>query len=77
MCYMTETIGVRDLRQNASTYLDRVAAGEVFEITNWGRPVARLIPLDTDQDWADLIAAGEVTPARRPRTDLLTHRRSR
>jgi prevent-host-death family protein len=70
MCYM-ERIGVRELRQNASQYLDRVAAGEVIEVTQRGQLVARIIPATTDP-WAALIASGEVTPARSPRTDVLT-----
>jgi prevent-host-death family protein len=69
MCYM-ERIGVRELRQNASQYLDRVAAGEVIEVTQRGRLIARIIPATTDP-WAGLIASGEVTPARTPRTDAL------
>lgn len=71
MCYM-EQIGVRELRQNASPYLDRVAAGEIIEITNHGVPVARLVPISDDPEWTKLIAAGEVEQARRPRTDLIT-----
>lgn len=39
-----ETIGVRELRQHASRYLARVANGESLEVTDRGRPVARLIP---------------------------------
>ncbi len=57
-----ETIGVRDLRQNASRYLDRVAHGESIEVTDRGRPVARLVPITSDA-WADMIASGRVTPA--------------
>jgi len=72
MCYM-EQIGVRELRQNASQYLDRVARGEIVEITHRGEPVARLVPVtDSDPEWANLIATGEVTQALRPRTDLIT-----
>lgn len=70
MCYM-DRIGVRELRQHATRYLDRVAAGEVLEITNQGRPIARLVPIALDQEWAELINAGEVAPATQPRTQLL------
>jgi prevent-host-death family protein len=69
MCYM-ERIGIRELRQNASKYLDRVAAGEVIEVTQRGQLVARIIPATTDP-WTALIASNEVTPARSPRTDVL------
>ena len=59
-----ESIGVRELRQNASHYLSRVAAGELIEVTERGRPVARLVPI-TDDPWQDLINAGEVVPGSR------------
>ncbi|HWI03217.1 MAG TPA: type II toxin-antitoxin system prevent-host-death family antitoxin [Acidimicrobiales bacterium] len=57
-----DRIGVRELRQHASRYLDRVAHGESLEITDRGRPVARLVPI-TSNAWADMIASGRVTPA--------------
>ncbi|MDP9252683.1 MAG: type II toxin-antitoxin system prevent-host-death family antitoxin [Chloroflexota bacterium] len=37
-----EKVGVRELRQKASEILRRVAAGEVFEVTDRGRPAAIL-----------------------------------
>jgi prevent-host-death family protein len=55
-------IGVRELRQHASRYLARVLQGETLEVTDRGRPVARLIPLQADA-WADLVAAGKVSLA--------------
>lgn len=48
MCYvmthMTESVGVRELRQNLSRYLVRVKEGEALVVTERGREVARLIP---------------------------------
>ena len=58
------SIGVRELRQNASKYLEDVAAGESIEITDRGRPVARLVPVSGDP-WQDLINAGDVVSASR------------
>ena len=75
MCYMSERerparVGVRELRQNLSVYLDRVKAGETLEVTEHGQPVAQLgprreKPLSTlDQ----MIADGRATAATiRPR----------
>ena len=57
-----DRIGVRELRQHASRYLERVAQGESLEVTDRGRPVARLVPITSDA-WADMIASGRVTPA--------------
>ncbi len=39
-------VGVRELRQNLSVYLERVKAGESLEVTERGQPVARLAPLE-------------------------------
>lgn len=52
-----ERIGVRELRQHASRFLARVARGEAFEVTDRGRPVARLVPVEPDP-WADLVRSG-------------------
>ncbi|MGZ4114032.1 MAG: type II toxin-antitoxin system Phd/YefM family antitoxin [Actinomycetota bacterium] len=40
-----ERVGVRELRQNASEILRRVEAGESFEVTDRGRPVALLVKI--------------------------------
>ena len=47
MCYMdaVDQVGVRELRQNLSVYLARIARGETLEVTDRGQPVAILAPL--------------------------------
>jgi prevent-host-death family protein len=57
-----DRIGVRELRQHASRYLARVAGGETIEVTDRGRPVARLVPVDVDS-WAAMVAAGRIVEA--------------
>lgn len=60
------SIGVRELRQNASKYLARVEAGEVVEVRVRGRLVARLVPVAAgDRTRDSLIASGALRPARR------------
>lgn len=39
-----KTVGVRELRQNLSRYLERVKDGETLTVTERGREVARLVP---------------------------------
>lgn len=58
-------VGVRELRQNLSVYLDRVKAGETLEVTEHGQPVARLGPRrDKPLSIIDqMIADGRITPA--------------
>jgi prevent-host-death family protein len=40
----TKTVGVRELRQNLSKYLERVKEGETLTVTERGHEVARLVP---------------------------------
>lgn len=59
-----QRIGIRELRQNASAWVSRAQSGEIIEIANHGRLVARLIPVsDADTDREALIAAGRLAPA--------------
>jgi len=57
-CAMGVRLSVRELRQNASKYLEEVAAGKSIEITDRDRPVARLVPFTADP-WRDLVSAGD------------------
>jgi prevent-host-death family protein len=62
-------VGVRELRQNLSVHLRRVARGERLEVTDHGRPVAVLAPIgDSIGSLERLVAAGRVLP---PQGDLL------
>jgi prevent-host-death family protein len=57
-------IGVRELRQHASRYLDRVKSGETVEVTERGRLIALLVPPDPARDARErLIAEGRLIPA--------------
>ncbi|MBO0727724.1 MAG: type II toxin-antitoxin system prevent-host-death family antitoxin [Acidimicrobiaceae bacterium] len=42
---MFNKVGIRELRQQASSVLKRVVGGEVAEATDHGYPVARIVPL--------------------------------
>jgi prevent-host-death family protein len=58
-------VGVRELRQNLSVYLRRVEAGETLEVTERGRPVARLEPLRSESmsPYERMKAEGRIRPA--------------
>jgi antitoxin (DNA-binding transcriptional repressor) of toxin-antitoxin stability system len=79
MCYImhmeTARVGVRELRQNLSVYLERIALGETLEVTDRGQPVAILAPLPKPVSVLErLRAEGRLTPAK---GDLLTLKRPR
>lgn len=65
-------VGVRELRQNLSVYLDRVKAGETLEVTEHGQPVAQLGPRPAKPSSIidQLIAEGRITPAKRSHKDI-------
>ena len=68
-CYNAhmETVGLRELRQNASELVRRAEEGEEITITVSGRPGARLVPATSRawRRWADVaeLFAGPADPA--------------
>jgi prevent-host-death family protein len=61
------TVGIRRLRENLSTYLDRVKAGDEVVITERGKRVARIVgPSKLDQ----LVNEGRVRPATKPKKPI-------
>ncbi len=56
-------VGVRELRNNLSRYLERVREGEEVLVTDRGSAVARVLPIDAERVLDRLIAEGVVTPA--------------
>lgn len=60
--YMSDTVGIAELRQNLTQYLRRVARGERLVITDRNRPVAELGPPPSTGAALDrLIAEGRVS----------------
>ena len=75
MCYMDRRnphlVGVRELRQNLSVYLDRVKKGEALTVTEHGAAVAILRPLPTASNLLDrLVAEGRASAPSRSIRDL-------
>lgn len=56
--------GVRELRDHLSRYLELVRDGAEVTVTDHGKAVARLVPLDRPRPLDRLIAEGLVTPPR-------------
>ncbi len=80
LCYMTRhkspkrenTVGVRELRQNLSVYLERVKEGEALTVTDRGQEVAILRPMPKTSNVIErLIAEGRATPAKRHIKDVI------
>jgi len=67
-----DTVGVRELRQNLSVYLDRVKLGETLSVTEYGQVVAILAPLPAARltTLERLVAEGRATAPTRSLRDL-------
>ena len=60
-----QSVGVRELRQDASQILDLVKAGQVIEITEHGVAVAKLVPI-SKSTYEEYLEAGLIIPAANP-----------
>jgi prevent-host-death family protein len=59
-------VGVRELKQRLSEYLDRAERGELVRVTDRGRPKALLGPLPGRARIEEGVRAGWITPPSRP-----------
>lgn len=59
-------VGVRELKQRLSEYLDRAERGELVRVTDRGQPKALLGPLPGRARVEEGIAAGWIRPAPSP-----------
>ena len=60
---MTQTtVGIRELKAQLSVYVQRVKAGDTVVITERGKAVGRIVPIErsVEERLQDLIAAGVV-----------------
>lgn len=58
-------IGIRELRDSLSKQLAAVREGRTITVTDHGRPIARLVPVDAPTRLEQLRAEGRVQPVRR------------
>lgn len=57
-------IGIRELRNGLSRHLSAVRDGGTITVTDHGRPIARIVPVEGPTTLERLIADGVVQPAR-------------
>ena len=55
-------VGIRELKQHLSEYLDRAERGEIVRVTDRGRPKALLVPLPGRARIVEGIEEGWITP---------------
>ena len=58
-------VGVRALRDGLSRHLAEVRNGHTVTVTDHGRPIARIVPVETPTALERLVAEGRVRPAKR------------
>lgn len=68
---MVVRVGVRDLRENLRSWLDRVRSGDEVIVTERGEPIARLAALEPRSKLEELIERGIVRPPLRPKRERI------
>lgn len=56
-------VGVRELRDGLSRHLAAVRSGRTVTVTDHGRPIARIVPVDGPSPLERLVAEGRVRAA--------------
>jgi prevent-host-death family protein len=64
-------VGVRELRENLRSWLDRVKNGDEVIVTERGEPVARLAAFEPRSRLEELIERGIVRPPLRPKRERI------
>lgn len=59
---MSESVGIRELKNGTSRIIERVEAGEPITVTRRGKPVARIISTAMPSHLATMVADGSVRP---------------
>ena len=59
-------VGIRELRADLSRWIVRVREGEEIVVTDRGRAVARVVPVDGERAIDRLVRQGVVVPAPSP-----------
>lgn len=55
----TRNVGVREFKNGASRFFERVEAGEVITVTRRNQPIARVVPAEMSPALAELLATGK------------------
>ena len=62
-------VGLRELRHSTSEVIARVRQGEIIDVTEYGRPIARIVPIQDREPLPiveSLVRAGRMQLASRP-----------
>jgi prevent-host-death family protein len=66
----TVTVGIRELRDHLSQYLDLVKDGQSVRVTDHGAVIASIVPMRFSARTMELYAQGKVRLPKRPKSDL-------
>jgi prevent-host-death family protein len=68
----TNVVGLKELRENMESYIDRVNKGESITVLRRNVPIFRLSPIDEEElGWETVIDFTEINPRGVPAEDVL------
>jgi len=48
-------IGVKELRENLNTYVNKISKGMSFTVVKRSKPVFNITPIETDENWEEVV----------------------
>lgn len=58
---MENIIGLKDLRQNMTTYINKVNKGDEYVVVKKSKPVFKIIPLTEEDSWETVVDFTKLT----------------
>jgi len=52
---MENIIGLKDLRQNMSTYINKVSKGNEYVVIKKSQPVFKIVPITDEDSWEPIV----------------------
>jgi antitoxin (DNA-binding transcriptional repressor) of toxin-antitoxin stability system len=65
-------VALKELRENMEEYITRIDNGESFTVIKRSRPVFRLSPVDTEDDWETVVDFTEIHKQGVPSREVLS-----
>ena len=68
----TSILGLKELRENTGKYIYRVKKGDSFIVVRKSKPVFKIVPADSEEQWETVVDFTKVKKGGVPISELLS-----
>ncbi len=68
----SNTIGLKELRLNFSSYIAHIEKGESFVVFKNSKPVFKIVPIDDNEQWETVVDFTKINQGGVPIDEILT-----